>query len=371
MKMIYCKRCVLPNTKPGVKFNSDGICSACISVENKHKIDWKKRAKKLNEICDQVRGSNGNGYECIVPVSGGKDSTYQAYVMSKKYNLKVLCINVVAHLQTYEGINNLNSMVDNIDVDLIKINVRPSIQQKIRRYALFETGNPNYAEHHVVFAAVAKAALHYQAPLVVWGEDISTEFGGAVANSAKVGSAEDLINNDLFMNLDFDRFVEGRIDEGGLFFYNHPDKEEFINKKIRSIYLGYYHWWDGRKHYDLAKKYGFIPRRDGPLTGNIIDYDNIDEKLCEIHIWFKFLKYGFWRPTDQCCYQIWNDRMKRKDAVEIVLNKQYNFPHEFLDEFLDYHEITKNQFFELENKYRNPDIWHKKNGNWRLINEVQ
>ena len=101
MKMIYCKRCVLPNTKPGVKFNSDGICSACISVEIKHKTDWKKREKKLDEICNQVRGSNGNGYECIVPASGGKDSTYQAYVMSKKYNLKVLCVNVVAHLQTY------------------------------------------------------------------------------------------------------------------------------------------------------------------------------------------------------------------------------------------------------------------------------
>ena len=108
MKMTYCKRCVIPSTKPGVKFNSDGICSACISVEIKHKTDWKKREKKLNEICDQVRGSNGNGYECIVPVSGGKDSTYQAYVMSKRYNLKVLCVNVVAHLQTYEGIHNLN-----------------------------------------------------------------------------------------------------------------------------------------------------------------------------------------------------------------------------------------------------------------------
>lgn len=372
MKIAYCKRCVLPNTKPGVTFNSDGLCSACISVEIKHKIDWKKRKKKLKEICEQIKGSNGNGYECIVPVSGGKDSTYQAYVMSKKYNLKVLCVNVVAHLQTFEGINNLNSMVDKIDVDLIKVNVRPSIQQKIRRYALYETGNPNYAEHRVVFAAVAKVALHYRVPLVVWGEDIATEYGGVIANSSiKDGSAEDLINNDLFMNLDFNKFVEGRIDEGGLFFYNYPEKEEFVNKKIKSLYLGYYEWWDGKKHYDLAKEYGFIPRRAGPLTGNLIDYDNIDEKLCEIHYWFKFLKFGFWRPTDQCCYQIWNGRMKREEAVEIVLNKQYNFPYEYFNEFLEYHELTKDEFFELENKYRNADIWYKKNGNWRLINEVQ
>ena len=199
----------MPNTKPGVTINSNGICSACLSVENKHKIDWKKREAKLQEICDGIRGSNGNGYDCILPVSGGKDSAYQAYTMSKKYNLKVLCVNVVAHLQTYEGIQNLNSMVEKIDVDLIKINVRPSILQKIRRYALFETGNPNYAEHQVTFAAVARAALFYQTPLVVWGEDIAVEFGGDVKESAtEDGSAEDLINNDLFMNLDFNEFVE-------------------------------------------------------------------------------------------------------------------------------------------------------------------
>ena len=372
MTMIYCKRCVLPSTKPGLKIDSDGLCSACKSVEVKHTINWEERQQKLTDLCNEIRGSNGNGYECIVPVSGGKDSAYQAYTMSKKYNLKVLCINISAHLQTFEGITNLNSMVDYMDVDLIKINVRPSIQQKIRRYALFETGNPNYAEHHVVFAGVARAALNYGAPLVVWGEDIATEFGRVIADSAKdEGSAEDLINNDLFMDLDFNKFVEGRIDERGLFFYNHPDKSEFSDKKIKSIYLGYYHWWDGRKHYDLVKDYGFIPRRNGPLSGNILDYDNIDEKLCELHIWLKFLKFGFWRPTDQCCYQIWNGRMERDEAVDIVLKKQYEFPYEYLPEFLEYHQITENQYHELEEKFRNKDIWHNQNGNWRLKNEIK
>ena len=96
MSMIYCKRCVLPNTKPGLKIYGDGICSACRSVEIKHTIDWKEREKKLHAICDQVRGSNGNGYECIVPVSGGKDSAYQAYTMSKKYNQE-FCVSMLQH----------------------------------------------------------------------------------------------------------------------------------------------------------------------------------------------------------------------------------------------------------------------------------
>ena len=97
----------MPSTKPGLKIDSDGLCSACKSVEVKHTINWEERQQKLTDLCNEIRGSNGNGYECIVPVSGGKDSAYQAYTMSKKYNLKVLCINISAHLQTFEGITNL------------------------------------------------------------------------------------------------------------------------------------------------------------------------------------------------------------------------------------------------------------------------
>lgn len=362
----------MPDTKPGLFIDVEGICSACRSVEKKHLVDWDARTADLAEICDRIRGTNGNGYDCIVPVSGGKDSAYQTYMMSQVYGLKVLCVNVTSHLQTYEGIHNLNSMVSNLGVDLVKISVRPSIQQQIRRFALFELGNPNYAEHHVVFAAVARASLYYGAPLVVWGEDIATEFGGNVSDSAKNdGSAEDLINNDLFMNQDFSEFVSDRIDPNGLFFYDHPDQASFEAKKIRSIYLGFYHWWDGYKHYEIAKKFGFIPRREGPLSGNVLDYDNIDEKLCELHIWFKFLKFGFWRPTDQTCYQIWNGRMSREEAVTLVQSKQYEFPHEYLPEFLEYHQITETEFWDCTERWRNPEIWHKVNGNWRLKNELR
>ncbi len=369
--MRYCTRCVLPDTKPGVVFDREGVCSACRSVETKKTIDWEMRAARLKALCEQVRGSNGNGYECIVPVSGGKDSTYQVYMMSQVYKLKTLCINVTAHLQTYEGISNLNSMVSSLNVDLIKINVRPSVQQKIRRLAMFELGNPNFAEHRVIFSGVARAALYYGAPLIVWGEDIATEFGGNISESSKNdGSAEDLIDNDLFMNLDFNEFVEGRIDSNTLFFYNQPHKSEFLRKSIRSIYLGYYHWWDGYKHYQLAMDLGFMPRRYGPLSGNILDYDNIDEKLCEIHIWFKFLKFGFWRPTDQCCYQIWNGRMTRDTAVQLVREKQYEFPYEYLNEFLEYHQMTEAEFHECEDYYRNLNIWHKVSGEWRVKAEL-
>jgi hypothetical protein len=113
-----------------------------------------------------------------------------------------------------------------------------------------------------------------------------------------------------------------------------------------------------------------MARKEGPLSGNILDYDNIDEKLCEIHIWFKFLKFGFWRPTDQACYQIWNGRMSRDEAIGVVLEKQYEFPHEYLDEFLEFHQITESEFWECAERFRNKEIWHKVGSRWRLRSEL-
>lgn len=369
--MRYCTRCVLPDTKPGIVFDAEGICSACRSVARKHMIDWSARAAKLASLCDEIRGSNGNGYECIVPVSGGKDSIYQAYTMSHVHKLRTLAVVVAPHLQTREGILNLNALVTNLGVDLIKISVRPSTLQKIRRIALLKIGNPNYAEHRVVFSAVARAALFYNAPLVVWGEDIAVEFGGNIDKTAsEEGSAEQLINNDLFRETSFEALLGSEIPEEHLFFYMHPDIDEFKRRRIRSIYLGYYHWWDGYKHYQIAKKFGFQPRQAGPLSGNVLDYDNIDEKLCEIHIWFKFLKLGFWRPTDQCCYKIWNGHMTREEAVKLVREKQYEFPGEYLGEFLEYHQMTEQEFWDCADRWRNRDIWHQVGNSWRLKHEI-
>ena len=362
----------MPNTKPGLTIDKEGICSACRSVERKKLINWEDRATKLNQICDEIRGSNGNGYDCVVPVSGGKDSIYQAYMMSKVYKLKTLGIVLAPHLQTKEGINNLNSLVTNLGIDLQKISVRPSTMRKIRRIALLEIGNPAYAEHRVMFAGVARAALFYKAPLVVWGEDIAVEFGGNVSeSSSNDGSAEDLSTNDLFRESSFEDLLKGRINKNELFFYEYPNQNDLKDIGTKSIYLGFYHWWDGYKHYKLAKKFGFQSREKGTLSGNILSYDNIDEKLCEIHIWFKFLKFGFWRPTDQCCYQIWNNRMSRKEAVEIIKEKQYQFPKEYLNEFLEFHQISKSEFLNCEDKFRNLEIWHKIDNKWRLKYEIE
>mgnify|MGYP006095179163 CR=1 FL=1 len=368
--MKYCKTCVLPDTKPGLTIDQEGVCSACRAVEKKYTIDWRGRKKKLEVLCNDIRGKNNNGYDCIVPVSGGKDSFIQAWIMSKVYNLRVLCVVVMAHIQTKEGIENLNTLVEECEVDLHKISTRPSTLAKIRRKAFLDVGNPNYAEHRIVFSAVARAAYFYNTPLVVWGEDIGVEFGGNVDSaSAEEGLATDLINNDLFREVGFEELVDGLVDDNELFFYQYPQRETIGQKNIKSIYLGHYQWWDGIKHFHLAKSFGFKAREAGPLPGNYLPFDNIDEKLCEVHSWLKFIKLGFWRPHDHCSYMIWNGYMSREDAVVEVNKLQYEDPA-YLDEFLEYHELTEEDFFKKVEELRNHDIWVKKNRKWELRQSI-
>lgn len=363
--MKYCSRCVMPDTKPGVHLDPEGICSACMSVEKKKNIDWQERADQLRKICDEIRGSNGNGYDCLVPVSGGKDSHYQVWMMKAVHKMNVLAVCIVPHLQTAEGIANLNNIVSSFNIDLIKVSLRPGVLKRIRAKAFFEMGEPNWADHCSVFAGVARVAQMYRVPMVLWGEDIAVEFGGKTSDK-RVASAEDLIRNDLIKDKTVEYFFDDIVNASSTVFYKHPPKEELLSRNLRSVYLSYYHNWDGYKHYELSHKFGFQGRAKGPLSGNILDYDNIDEKLCEINIWFKFLKFGFWRPTDQCCYQIWNGRMTREEAVKLVNQKQYEFPGEYLKEFLEYHSIAEKEFWSVVEKFRNLDIWHKVGGQWRL-----
>ena len=154
--------------------------------------------------------------------------------------------------------------------------------------------------------------------------------------------------------------------ERDTFFYQYPDYQILNKLNIKSIYLGHYMNWYGRRNYEFARKRGFLSLKDGPLPGNYLDYDNIDEKLCDINIWFKYLKFGFWRPTDQVCYDLWNDNLSREEAVKIVNDLNDQFPDKYFHEFLKYHMITEDEFWETVEKFRNKEIWELVEDNWRL-----
>ena len=256
--MKYCNRCVMPNTKPGVFVDAEGVCSACRSVEQKKFINWEARRQELVALCDSIKKANKACYDVIVPVSGGKDSTFQTWMMKEICGMNVLCVCLAPHLPTEEGIHNLNNMVESLQVDLIKVNLKPGTLRRLRRKAFIRLGEPNWTEHCAVFAAVANVALIYDVPLILWGEDVAVEFGGRTTKIRKA-DARDIHENDLVRGKSILDFVDDEIKEEDVFFYKYPPLAELERKGIQSVYLSYYHNWDGKKHYELAQGCGLWP----------------------------------------------------------------------------------------------------------------
>ena len=363
--MRFCSSCVMPDSKPGVFLDEFGLCNACRTKEVKANVDWDERFHDLELLVQEVKNANHPFYDCIVPVSGGKDSWYQAAMLAEHFGLKVLCVTLAAHLPTTEGIENLNNMIKDLNVDHMKITIKPSTFRKIRQKCFLRQGEPNWAEHCAMFSSVVNTALIYEVPLVVWGEDIAFEFGGLQRNES-APSALAIDKSDLVKEKTVFDWLDDDVSERDVFFYKYPDYKKLNEAGVRSIYLGHFVKWYGRKNYEFVVPRGFTSRRAGPLPGNYLDYDNIDEKLCEINIWFKYLKFGFWRVTDQTCYDIWNDRLSRADAVNIVNKLQDDKPFNDLEDFLNFHMISRQEFDETVEKFRNQDIWNFVDGQWQL-----
>ena len=355
--MKYCKKCVMPDTKPGVTLNNEGFCNACRTQIYKRNVDWEERQRWLEEVCAEAKSRSNGAYDCLVPVSGGKDSFYQTKVM-KDLGMRVLCVCLAPLLPTKEGIYNLNNLVEKLDVDLIKVTLKPSVNRLIRRKAFLKLGEPNWAEHLTVFSSVANIAILYEIPLVIWGEDIAVEFGGSQNKTSKP-SAIDIGTNDLIGTKTVDNLLGEDISARDVFFYRYPPLEDLKKVGIQAIYLSYYQFWDGYQNFRVAESMGFRRRKEGPLSGNYLDYDNIDEKLCEINIWLKYIKFGFGGPQTKPVTTSGTDILS-EDAVKIVNELQDKFPKEYFEDFLRFHNLTRDEFWETVERFRNMDIWEKR-----------
>ena len=172
----YCKNCVYPDTKPQLVFDEKGVCSACINHDLKEQINWEQKEQELKTIFDEFRSKDGSNYDCIIPVSGGKDSTFQTYFIKKVCGLNPLAVNLHPLDQTEIGKKNLESL-KKIGVDCIEFSPNPKVYQKLARYGLKELGDFQWPEHLGIFTVPVQIAVRYNIPLIVWGENPQLEYG--------------------------------------------------------------------------------------------------------------------------------------------------------------------------------------------------
>ena len=361
--MKYCKRCIIPDTRPNIHLNGEGICSACESHASRPEINWHQRKGAFSEVVDYAK-SRSHGYDCLVPVSGGKDSTWQI-VKCLEYGLNPLAVSWKPPSRSEIGCRNLANLIS-LGVDHIDYQINPEVEKIFLYEALSRYGSTAIPMHMAMFNLPLKIAVKFDIPLVVWGENSASEYGGA--DDALKGFRLDrrwLMKYGVTHGTTADDWISEKLTKKDLTPYFGPMDGELERKGVLAVFLGYYFPWDPQTSLKIARQYGFQPREEGPKTG-IYDYADIDDDFISIHHYLKWYKFCFTRSYDNLSLEIRNNRISRPEAVEKLKERGDETPHGDIISFCDFVGISKGHFFKVIEKFRNLNHWTKKNGKWMI-----
>jgi len=364
--MKFCKVCLYPDIKPGLEFDNEGMCGACKNNELKSTVDWASRKSQLLEIIEKYKSKTGSRYDCIIPVSGGKDSTYQAYMIKEEFGLHPLLVNFLPRDLVPLGRKNIENL-KNLGFDYIEFTANPIVYRKLAKIGLTELGDVTWPEHHGLFTVPAQIAVAYKIPLIVWGENPQFEYGGP-----GLGFSLDrqwlIEHGGYFLDkMPIEEVTKFGIDSKDLKPYLYPSDEQINQVGVKGIFLGSYIEWDIFKQLELVKSLGFSVS-DKPKEGTYQNWENLDEKYTGMHDYFKWIKYGFGRATDHVCIDIWYGRITREEGKKLVRKHEGKIPTWYFDEFLEDFELTRNQFYEIVDKFANHDLF-KKDANGKLYRD--
>jgi len=369
----YCRHCVYPETKPDLSLDKNQICDACRFIDVKDTTDWELRKKQLIEILEKFKNKDGSNYDCIIPVSGGKDSTFQAYIIKKEFGLNPLCVSYHLPEFTDLGRQNLENL-KNLGVDCLEFTPNPEICRKMQKTALIEFGDAQWPEHFGIFTVPVQVAVKYNVPLIIWGENPQSDYGGPLKDMENQyldrkwcenygtrvgGKSQSFIGPEIMLKHGIERkFLNP---------YIYPSDEEINNVGVTGIFLGQFIRWNIKKQLKKVQELGFKVH-DGPTEGTFTNYENLDNKIQGIHDYFKWIKFGYGRCSDSASVQIRLKQINREEGLKLVKQHEGKLPEKFLNEFLKQWNMSRDEFLCIVDKFTNKELF-KQDDNGNLIRD--
>lgn len=327
--MRYCKLCLYPETKPDLSFDAHGVCNACLNYQYRAEVDWDERKEEFLRVVDTYRSKNGDNYDCLVPVSGGKDSTYQLLRLLE-VGMNPLCVTATTDDLSDIGRRNIEN-IKKLGVDYVEVTTNPVVRRRINRFTLETVGDISWPEHVTIFTIPVRVAVQHNIRLIVWGENPQHEYGGPAASTQKnVLDRRWLEEFGGLLGLRVSDIVgQIGVTQRDMIQYTYPSDAELSRVGVTGVFLGYYFPWDGYRNALYAQGYGFetFPTM---VEGALANYENLDNHQMGLHDYFKFLKYGFGRATDIACNHIRRGRLSRRDGLELVKRHDGKFPWTYL-----------------------------------------
>ena len=385
-KVKFCSRCVISNQRPSsvverknegkktkddfISFDEEGVCSACKwDDKKKFDIDWDKREKELLALCDRFRSKDSN-YDCIVPGSGGKDSAFASHILKEKFGMNPLTITWAPHKYTEIGHANFENFCHS-GFNNVLFTPNGTLHRLLTKKAFLNLCHPFQAFIIGQRQIAPQMAVKFNVPLIFYGEN-PVEYGNPITEGNEIKMYPKYYcgdpNEDLIIGGEsFNKIIE----ENG---FHQSDKLPYVpispeqaeKNKIEVHYLSYYLKWDLQENYYYAtENTGFQPnvrRTEGSFT----KYQSIDDKIDPLHYYTTLIKYGLGRASYDAAAEIRHGKLDREEGVMLVHKFDDEFPDRFLDEMLEYMDITKDQFIEVTDNARSPHLWKFEGNQWKL-----
>jgi N-acetyl sugar amidotransferase len=342
-----CKKCLLPETHESIIFDEEGVCNICRQNEfKKDKIDWASKKKDLDELIETYRGKGD--YDCLIPFSGGKDSTWTLYYLMKEYGLKPLVVRFDHGFLRPNLHDNTTKVLRKLGADFHTFTPNWKVVQKLMLQAFLEKGDFCWHCHTGIFSYPMWVAIRYNVPLIFWGEP-SAEYTAYYSYDQPEEVDEKRFNRYINLGitaLDMAVRLGGKIDERDLKPYTYPPLKELRKIGYRSVCLGSYIPWDVKMQSEVInKELGW----EGDLVENVppgYNYEKIECYMQGVRDYIKYIKRGYTRPTHLTSIDIRHDRMTREEGLEIIDKYEGKKPRS-LEIFLDMVGLTEEEFFEI------------------------
>lgn len=367
--MTYCNRCMYPAVAVNLSVDDEGVCSSCRVAEEFEKLTpefWQERRLRFERLIEEIRKSNKSDYDCIIPVSGGKDSYYQTHVMVAEYGLKPLLVTYHGNNYLPEGDFNRDNMRQVFDADHLVFGPSVEALKKLNRLCFRKMGDMNWHAHCGIMTYPIQIAVKFSIPLMVWGEtawDISGMFepDDYVEFSARMRHEHALRGFEWYDMIDDP--VE-KLTERDLSWAKYPSDEEILKVGVRGLYIGNFFKWDPNQHSRLVQeKYGWKAAQQ-PFERTYRTVSNLDDRYENgVHDLLKFIKFGYGRASDHASKDIRTGYMSREQGIAMV-RKHDHVVSQDLYYWLNYVGMSEDEFWATADRFRDPRVWWIQDKQW-------
>ena len=345
--MRYCARCLQPDTRPNTVFDGNGICPACNYVRSLEDVDWVERFEQLTELLAARPKRKKQGFDCLVGVSGGKDSTRQALWVRERLGLRplLMCLSYPPQQVSQNGVANISNLI-NQGFDVVVSSPAPETWRRLIRESFFRFTNWARSSELALFASVPQTAIRYGIPMILWGENPALQVGD-LKTSGSTGWDGNNLRYSNTLSSGHQWMLDLGYEPNEVIPYIYPEHAEFNAANIQIIFLGWYlRNWSLFDNAGFSCGYGLSLRADLPAdTGDLSGTSNLDEDWHLMNQMIKYYKFGFGKVTEIVSEEIRFGRLTRERAIELVEQYDGACAPRYVDSFCEYIDIPVSRFW--------------------------